>query len=91
MSPLPRRGIALGTSAPDGKPSQAKPASLVTDASGRERKGGRIGRAIQRDPVGDQIPVTNTSTCSFSGVLEIILQRFLESGIEGEAVWKVLE
>ena len=72
----------LGTSAPDGKPIQANPGSLVTDAADRERKGGRIERAAQRDPVGDQIPTTNMRKCSFSGMLEIPSHRFLESGIE---------
>ncbi len=72
----------LGTPAPDGKPSQANLDSPSTDVSGRERNGGRIERAAQRDPVGDQIPTTNTGKCSFSGVMEILAQQFLESGVE---------
>lgn len=72
----------LGTPAPDGKPIQATPDAPSTGVSGRERMGSRIERAAQRDPVGDQIPPTHTSKCSFSGVLEILLQRFQKSGIE---------
>ena len=72
----------LGTSAHDGKLIPANPAPLVTDAPGQERKGGRIERAAQRDPVGDQIPTTTTSKCSFSRVLEIPVQRFLDSGTQ---------
>jgi hypothetical protein len=72
----------LGTLTPDGKLAQANPDASSADVPSRERKGSRIERVAQRDPVGDQIPATNTSKCSFSGVLEIILQRFQESGIE---------
>lgn len=72
----------LSTPAPEGKPIPANPASPVSDGSGRERKGGRIERAAQRDPVGDQIPTTTSSKCSFSEVLEISAQHFLDSGIE---------
>lgn len=50
--------------------------------SHQERKGGRIERAAGRDLVGNQMPAPSTGKCSFSGVLEIPPQRFLESGIE---------
>jgi energy-coupling factor transporter ATP-binding protein EcfA2 len=72
----------LGTVVLDGKPIQAIPDASSTDVSGRGGKGNRIERAVQRDPVGDQIPLTNTGKCSFSGVLEIPSQRFQESGVE---------
>src|SRR6266536_416801 len=62
--------------------SNSSLAPLPTDAPGQERKGGRIERAAQRDPVGDQIPTTTTSKCSFSRVLEIPVQRFLDSGTQ---------
>ena len=71
----------LGIPAADQKPAPANPASPSTPGTGREPKGDRIERAAQRDPVGDQILPTNTSKCSFSGVLEILSHRFLESGI----------
>ncbi|GHO71326.1 hypothetical protein KSC_102180 [Ktedonobacter sp. SOSP1-52] len=72
----------LETPAPDGKLIPANPDVFSTDGKDRARRGGRIGRAAQRDPVGDQIPTTNVSKCSFSGVLEILSQRFQERGIE---------
>jgi hypothetical protein len=72
----------LGTSALDGKPILANPVYPVTLPGGREPKGGRIERAAQRDPVGDQIPTTTTSKCSFSGILKIPVQRFLDSGTQ---------
>lgn len=72
----------LGSPVPDGKAIQANPDSPSTPVPGRERKGGRIERVAQRDPVGDQIPTTNTSKCSFSGVMEILSQHFLDSGVE---------
>ena len=71
----------LGTPASDGKPILGTPDASSTAGGGRERKGGRIERAAQRDPVGDQIPTTNSSKCSFSGVLEVLSQRFLDSGV----------
>lgn len=58
------------------------PASPHTPTGGETRKRGRIERAAQRDPVGDQIPTTTTSKCSFSEVLEISTQRFLDGGTE---------
>ncbi|GAC1347607.1 MAG: ATP-binding protein [Ktedonobacteraceae bacterium] len=55
----------LGTPAKEQKPVPANAPS--TPETGREPKGGRIERAVQRDPVGDQIPPANMSKCSFLG------------------------
>ena len=41
----------------------------------------RIERAASRDPVGDQVPAGNALKCTFSGVLSIAPQHFLDSGI----------
>jgi energy-coupling factor transporter ATP-binding protein EcfA2 len=62
---------------------KATQANRGTDMhSHQERKGGRIERAAGRDPVGNQMPAPTSGKCSFSGVLEIPPQRFLESGID---------
>jgi hypothetical protein len=67
----------LGTPVQNGKPGHPDP----PPAFGQGQGGGRIERVAQRDPVGDQIETANTSKCSFSGVLEILSQQFLDSGI----------
>lgn len=72
----------LGTAAPTEKPTQTSADVSSTTVARRGSEGGRIERAAQRDPVGDQIPPMNASKCSFSGVLEIPSQQFLDSGIE---------
>jgi hypothetical protein len=41
----------------------------------------RIERAASRDPVGDQVQAVNALKCTFSGVLSIAPQHFLDSGI----------
>ena len=50
-----------------------------TTRSTRGKK--RIEREAFRDPVGDQMRAVNALKCTFSGVLEIVPQRFLDSGI----------
>ncbi len=65
----------LGTDPPNGKPDHPHPAQ----ASEKPRGGDRIERAVERDPVGDQVGVEKTSKCSFAGVLEIQARHFLDS------------
>jgi hypothetical protein len=52
--------------------------SPETTRSTRTRS--RIERAASRDPVGDQVRAGNAMKCTFSGVVPIEAQRFLDGG-----------
>jgi hypothetical protein len=70
-------GIALKNLQANGASSLSESA----DTSRNTHSQKRIEREAFRDPVGDQIRAGNALTCTFSGVLSIAPQRFLDSGI----------
>jgi len=71
----------LSTPAPDGKLLQVTPSAPSTTGSSRAR-GGRIERALSRDPVGESTTAQASLKCPGSGqVLDLDVHRFTQSAV----------
>ncbi|HEU5380853.1 MAG TPA: hypothetical protein VFV38_35975 [Ktedonobacteraceae bacterium] len=76
LAPLP------GTSPPDQSANGASDVSAPPLPGVPTGSKTWIERAVTRDLVGDQMKTVKTPKCTFAGVVEIELKRFLESGIK---------
>jgi hypothetical protein len=70
-----------GTTPADHSANGASDLSGSPDTTKRTGGKTRIERAATRDFVGDQVKTAKTLKCTFPGVVEIELKRFLDSGI----------
>jgi energy-coupling factor transporter ATP-binding protein EcfA2 len=76
-APPPVRHAAAAPSAHGVEPAPLSPATPP-----RTRRTPRIERAARRDLVGDHLPAVTARKCPFVGQVEIVPQRFLDSGVQ---------